>query len=392
MTAQEKILAKALVTTGLSSAEIDLVRAGFKDRAFWSARVESVRDLQVKQQQVADWLGSVKREDGALTTRASAISAIMESARREGTATGKGGVSDPGSVARAKVVVDTNADLARGYVGYVAGASTGARMAFPAVELIRGEERLNKRNWTKKWTDNGGKLYGGRMICLKGAPVLTAISRFGVPYAPFDYGSGMVLDEVDYDTCLELGVITEDYKPEGDIVQDFNATLEADMEFKGRDDPAYVKMKDWFGDQILFDKEANKIKWQSQMITDNLDAYLNNASNRKSVILGKASNTVVEQMPSLTGQDLKIGADRLGKIYEKHVLGKPDKRSVRLTKKELDLLPSVWRSPDRTYRAETGALFLELDAADGDIYRLVVNYDKTGGLIPETFYKVKRMG
>lgn len=392
MTAQEKILAKALATTGLSSAEIDLVRAGFKDRAFISARIESIRTLQTMQQNVADWLGSVKREDGALTTRASAISAIMASAKREGIATGTGTVADPGSVARAKVVVDTNADLARGYVSHVQQSSTGARLAFPAQELIRVEERQAKRAWTSKWTSNGGKLYGIRMIALKEDPVWTKISRFGVPYPPFDYGSGMGVEEVDYDTCIELGVITESYKPEGDIVQDFNATLEADMEFKGREDPVYIQMKDWFGDQILFDKAANKVKWQAQMITDNLNAYLEDSTNRQSVILGKASRKASDFAPSVDGQTLSIGADRLGKIYEKHVKGKPDKRSLRLEARELNLIPIVWRNPDDVSIAQTGALLLDMDSSSGDTYRLVVTKDKTGGLIPETFYKMKRMG
>lgn len=262
MSAQEEILRKQLITSGLSSQEIEQVFTGLKRRAFFSARVESVRFLQKAQQQVADYLASAPREDGALTSRASAISEIMAKAREEGIDTGTGTLTDPGSVSRAKVIVDTNADLARGYVSHVAGASKGARLAFPAQELIRVEERESKRDWLPIWQNAGGQFYAGRMIALKEGPVWSKISRFGVPYPPFDYGSGMGVEDVDYDESLRLGVISEDYKPEGDIVEDFNAKVEAQLEFKGEEDPAWQFLKSSFGDQITY--KDGRITWQDK--------------------------------------------------------------------------------------------------------------------------------
>jgi len=263
MNAQEEILRKQLITSGLSSQEIDLVFTGLKRRAFFSSKIQAVRFLQTAQKQVADYLAANPRLDGALTSRASAISEIMAKAREEGIDTGTGKLTDPGSLSRAKVIVDTNADLARGYVSHVAGSSKGARLAFPAQELIRIEKRTEERDWTSRWTSKGGKLYGVRMIALKGDPVWEKISRFGVPYPPFDYGSGMGVEDVDYDTCLELGVITEDYKPEGNIVEDFNAKVEAQLEFKGEDDPAWQFLKSSFGDQITY--KDGKITWTDKL-------------------------------------------------------------------------------------------------------------------------------
>ena len=45
---------------------------------------------------------------------------------------------------------------------------------------------------------------------------------------------------------------------------------------------------------------------------------------------------------------------------------------------DIELLPSMWRRPDRVAAAEDkGAIILEMDAADGaDVYRLVVSYAK----------------
>lgn len=262
MTAQEEILRKQLITSGLTTDEIDKVFTGLKQRAFFSARVESVKFLQLAQQQVADYLANATRADGALTSRASAISEIMAKAREEGISSGDGSLTDLGSSARAQVIVDTNADMARGYVSHVVQSTTGARLAFPAQELVRVEERQSKRDWLSRWLNAGGKFYAGRMIALKEDQVWTKISRFGTPYPPFDFGSGMGIEEVDYDTCIQLGVITDAYKPEGDIVQDFNSNVEAELQFKGEDDPAWNWLKQAFGSQITY--SDGKIQWTSQ--------------------------------------------------------------------------------------------------------------------------------
>jgi len=359
MTAREKILSKALVTSGLSSAEIDRLLAGLKDRAFFSARCESVRHLQTAQAQVADWLGSAKRADGAFTTRASAVSAIMESARRQGLSTGTGTVADPASAARAKVIVDTNADLARGHVARVQGASTGARLAFPAQELIRAEERQARRDWRGRWTAAGGQLHAGRMIALKEDPVWIAISRFGVPYPPFDYGSGMGVADVDRDTCLRLGVIKDDYRPEGDLIEDFNATLEAQMEFKGAADPGWRFLKDSFGDQVKYDD--GKIRWQADIIKDAL-------SNPADIHVG------VSPMPEFKGRKLTVPKSDFEHLLIRHVgyKGKPPESS-RLTERELQMLPSVWRHPDRVIPQGGTTHWVEYDSADGSVYRIVTD-------------------
>ena len=72
----------------------------------------------------------------------------------------------------------------------------------------------------------------------------------------------MGVEEVDYDEALRLGVITEDYAPKGDIVEDFNAKVEAELDFKGEDDPAWQFLKNSFGDQITY--KEGKITWRDK--------------------------------------------------------------------------------------------------------------------------------
>ena len=52
------------------------------------------------------------------------------------------------------------------------------------------------------------------MIARKNAPIWVRISAFALPYPPFDFGSGMGVRDVDYDTALQLGAIKADTKIE----------------------------------------------------------------------------------------------------------------------------------------------------------------------------------
>ena len=273
MTPAEVILSKRLVASGLSSAEAEKVCAALRERAFFSARIESVRFLQDARKAVADYLAHAEKEDGAMATRADAISAIMRRAREEGVATGKGGLTDPGSAARAKVVADTNAGLAAGYCQRRAQGTRGARLAFPALRLVRVEDREKPRDWMSRWNIARQSLgaassatvaasQDGLFVALKEDPIWSAISRFGTPYPPFDFNSGMGVEEVPFDECKSLGLVTDDYDPQGDIDDAFNAKVEAELEFRGDDDPEWKWLKAAYGDQIT--REGGRITWRPE--------------------------------------------------------------------------------------------------------------------------------
>ena len=57
---------------------------------------------------------------------------------------------------------------------------------------------------------------------------------------------------------------------------------------------------------------------------------------------------------------------------------------IPLKKGDVDMLPSLWRNPDRTFE-DKGDLILEVDAVDGGMFRAVV---KPGGSPRlKTFYR-----
>lgn len=263
MTAAEQILKKRLVDSGLSSAEWEVVQSGLKERAMFSSRVESLRFLGEIRDKLADLLSSARNSDGALTSRAQLVSDFMRAAREAGISDGSGGLTDPGSSRRAQVIIDTNAGLARGYANFAAGASQGARLAYPAQELVRLEPRRNPRgDWPQRWQAAGGRLFGGRMVALKTDPACSRVSRFGVPYGPPDFGSGMGWIDVSFEDAVSLGLIQPDYMPSAAPLQDFNDGLEADLAVSGESDPMWLYLKTTFGGKV--ELADGKVRWSAR--------------------------------------------------------------------------------------------------------------------------------
>ena len=66
------------------------------------------------------------------------------------------------------------------------------------------------------------------MIARKDSDIWTAISAFGLPYPPFDYNSGMDLQDIDRDEAVQLGVIESDDTIEPQE-RDFNEDMQAGL-------------------------------------------------------------------------------------------------------------------------------------------------------------------
>lgn len=81
---------------------------------------------------------------------------------------------------------------------------------WPAQELCRGGYRRVHRDWLRRWSDLGGRLYDARMIALKDDPIWLALSDFRFPFPPFALGSGMVTQSVNRQLAQKLRVIDWD--------------------------------------------------------------------------------------------------------------------------------------------------------------------------------------
>lgn len=402
MTPQEIILRKSLVLNGsMSSADWELMSAGIKDRAFWVSRCESLDFVDTCHKTISDLLANAKGASGAVTSRAEVVSAIMQAARKAGLDTGSASITNHGSVARANVIIDTNAGMAAGYATAIQSNSYGARLAFPAQELVRIEERQVPRSWQNIWRQHGGKVYpGGRMIALKEDPIWSAISRFGNPYPPFDYNSGMGVDDVSYDEALKLGVLPSKHyqPPEESPIKSFNDKVEASMSMSGPDDAKFTNLVKVFGDQIQYNKHTKRAVFDGAMIHDvakkvgdDFRAGKNTTDVKAKPTIGRPSSLFAEAAPSASKDaELRIPASNLMHIFQDHVGKDKDSRNVALTERELGLIGHIWRQPENVLDGKGGKKLLTKKDAFGNTYVLVVSVNSDAGINFHTFYKVKK--
>ncbi len=132
------------------------------------------------------------------------------------------------AIRRLKLIVNTQMDMAYGYANYLAANDPTVLEQWPCQEMVRIASRKTPRAWHTRWSEHGGKFYDGRMIARKDSPIWSAISRFGNPYPPFDYESGMGVEDVDYDEAVSLGIITEGEQVQAEVKQ-FNEGLESSV-------------------------------------------------------------------------------------------------------------------------------------------------------------------
>jgi hypothetical protein len=230
----EKIAAKVPVTTQLKSWQIARIPVAVRDRALFSAQTMSAELLSGYH----DRLKQMSQENEA-TMRAKMKDLIAELDITAPSEDEAGSITDLGSNSRIGLVLRTNMEMARGWGQYVEGMTEGALQAFPALELIRVEDRQVPREWFDIWDDAADELGDettatsaeetGRMVAKKGDPIWLAISDFGLPYPPFKFSSGMGVEDVDYQDAVDLGVIDEDEIPQQGETLDFNHGVESSI-------------------------------------------------------------------------------------------------------------------------------------------------------------------
>lgn len=113
-------------------------------------------------------------------------------------------MDDISSERRLRLIYETQLGKLAGKTAY-ANALAAADVA-PFQELRRVEHRKEPRDWPSRWRDAGGSFYSGRMVAPLVDKIWTNISRFGLPYPPFDYNSGMGVRSLTAAEGAKLGV------------------------------------------------------------------------------------------------------------------------------------------------------------------------------------------
>ncbi len=212
--AMESHTVRALMPTNLSSADLEKLGQDVLRRSMFAARLDNAADVQWLKDRAGDLIdgktdfATVRQE---WQDRLDARGYVAPSEDEEGS------ITDLRSERRTNLILQMNVQMAQGYGRFVQGQDQAILDHWPAQELYRQEPRKEHRDWPTTWRENGGagKMYGsnpdypgaGRMIALKDDPIWVAISRFGNPYPPFDYNSGMGLRDITRKEAVSLGLM-----------------------------------------------------------------------------------------------------------------------------------------------------------------------------------------
>lgn len=234
--AVERISAKTPLGTTLKSKRLEKLPLALWERSQMSARVESARILSSIQERLEQSIGQVRaavtRLDGTpdtvLMTRDRFRADVGAIAKDElGGKPREGGVRDIRNLGRLELIYDMQTQDAREYARWTVDTDEENLNAVPAQELVRVESRREVRDWLGRWAAAGGQLIQGRMVALKNNPVWTRISRFGKPWPPYDYGSGMGLKDIYRSEAVKLGLIDEAARVKPTQLEDFNSNMQA---------------------------------------------------------------------------------------------------------------------------------------------------------------------
>ena len=403
MSPADRILQKALVASGnlklgdkeklVDTRGWSTVQAGLRDRAFFSSQVTQTKILYAMRKNVSDLVSGGKSPSEVRRDLRAYLDSIGYDAGEN-----RGTIKDLMTKSRLDVMMKTNADQAKGYASHLRATTTGAILAFPAYELVRVERRKMPRDWSSRWTDAArkvgwkGVVRNGAMIALKTSPIWAALSRFGNPFPPFDFNSGMGVRDVKKSVCREIGLLGEHEQPEIPDVPDFNGNLAERVPFdKGSREFANLKAK--FGDQIQFNEEKREVQWRSDLFADMFDH-----GKKFTIKLGQPTNALIDKLPSsvpadaIRGKHLTINERWLDKKRQDkttdhriHFEVMPDHpEDIPLKKGDVDMLPSLWRNPDRVFE-DHGSIVMEVDAVDGGMFRAIVKPGNSPKL--KTFYR-----
>lgn len=212
---------RQLLPTSLDSAAYAELPQWVRDQAFLSSQVATADILAALQENIDRLLGGGDRGPGM-----SMDPALFRVGMRDMLAgidyapanpDDVGTIKDLRSNARLNVIVRTQEEMATGHGQYLQSIDQDAVDLWPAWELIRVRNSRVPRDWEERWTEAAATSGDsdavrmlsehGRMIARKDSPIWISLSRFGRPHPPFDYNSGMGVEDIDHDECIALGLI-----------------------------------------------------------------------------------------------------------------------------------------------------------------------------------------
>jgi hypothetical protein len=227
---------RRVLLNNLSSEDLARLPVQIRQRAVFSARASNARhvselDSLIKRIVSPDELpDGTARGPGEYMNEARARELLRQVLAEEGyqpDPAEAGTLKDLSSEVRIRVQLQTSTGLAFGYGQWKQGQDDDVLNEFPAWRLLPSVASSPRPDgyWRARWREAGLPLPQGQLVALKSDPGWARLSRFGLPYPPFDYGSTREVEDVDRDEAEALGLVTA-----GDVLQGASKPFDADLQ------------------------------------------------------------------------------------------------------------------------------------------------------------------
>jgi hypothetical protein len=223
---------KSALPNELSSGELARLDAALRERAKFSAGVTRI-DFIDRFDALAEAIVSPQRIDRVMpegtiqtvtegmdfATARLELKNFLRSIQYHPEEGEAGTIQDLSSDGRLNLILNTNVQQAQGYGSWAQGQDAAVLSEWPASELYRAEARHEPRDWPVRWLGAAGEVGDedaaaalrryGRMVARKDSTIWVNLGPFKLPYAPFDFNSGMDTKDVERGDAIGLGVYSE---------------------------------------------------------------------------------------------------------------------------------------------------------------------------------------
>jgi hypothetical protein len=252
MEAIRKLGRKKAIAKKLSSKQWAAMPTQIRDRAYFTANVESMKFLNRSKKMLNDYLSgareTVTTPDGRRVTalkKASRADFVYEM-QKLAKETGLGDVLPPGedmsrdmitrtkdiaSESRLNLIFDTQTQQAQAYGYYKQGQDPAILDAYPCQRFIRAEQRKEPRPLHER-NKNKVKRKDDMEFWLKMND--QSIGGLGVPFGPWGFNSGMDVEDVRRDKAIQMGLIQKNEQvlpPDDTFNKGLKAAADVEPEF-----------------------------------------------------------------------------------------------------------------------------------------------------------------
>jgi hypothetical protein len=243
----QKLGARSPIGAQLSSQQWSAAPVALRERAIWSATIESVRFVQDFKNGLNDFLSANRDPDtGALKIGSRAK--FIEEMRRQAIAQGLGPIDeedagtlkDIRSERRLGLVFDINTKAARAYGDRKQGMDADVLNEFPAQRFIRVQDVKTERESHIPFEGVVGLKTDLNLW-------LRINQDFGVPWAPWGWGCGHDVEDIDRAESDALGLTKPTERLAGGD-EDFNEHLQASV--KNLEPEMVQFLREAFGNKI----------------------------------------------------------------------------------------------------------------------------------------------